>query len=875
MSSHRQNHRAPERPARREHPQLSTGRAILALATALWWMAEHLVPIGVRGARATAHSAYAYRGELAPFALATIAAWVSRRITSGLPTPWSLVATIIAGATVLVLVARHNWTHEARSSYASRRTTTRLVAGVHASWSYVNDDTARWEGAAVDAMLCDRNGTPASIEHVTALTYGVELIVSIPSGRTLGHLQSHADGLTSAFRSLGVRRVIIPGTGAQTGTARIILLTNEHLLTTPVSTWGDLTADELALVWADVATTAGLSGTTGGLARLCHVTTQPYGTELVITIPAGQTAAFVATQAERLVPRLNVARAIVMTDLSTPDRAHIAVVPLALAHLLATPVGDWADLDPAVVALVWGEAARPCELTSVDGTATHVVAVERHTHAITLTVTIGAGREYSHVAANASKLGPLLGIYRAVAHTTPVPGQALINLILENVLAEPLGPWPSLADPLPHIATLHPLVAMDELGRPVHLSMVEQHLLTGGVTGSGKSVGLQVVLASHVLAVRADGTAAVQLEIIDPKAAEFSRYAGIAHTMVTTSINETLDLLGGLVAEMDRRMAHLTRVGRRKWDPAIDGEDHDMPLIILVCDELADLTRTTDRRVKDLIEALRLVLSKGRAAGICVLGATQRPTAAVIPTPLRDQFTLRWAYRCADVGGREAILGELGTNCDVVGIPNDTTGKGVGFLATETGGVARVRSYFLSDTDLDTIVTRALAIPGRVTGTSHPTPAPTPEASVPEPSAPKTSVPEVSTPDVSTPDVSTPNVSTKSLATDVPVVVVGLNLARARYTERFRKQYSRSRGVITDGPVKLSKGDIEAELTPLCALVVGTVAPIAGTLAGRLVRCYEVGPMTLIVEAKNRELLGWVLGAPELDTIPVDTTTPI
>ncbi len=135
-----------------------------------------------------------------------------------------------------------------------------------------------------------------------------------------------------------------------------------------------------------------------------------------------------------------------------------------------------------------------------------------------------------------------------------------------------------------------------------------------------------------------------------------------------------------------------------------------MDIVLVVVDEIALYAATLgskDQREEFQI-LLRDVVARGRAVGIPVVGATQRPSADIIPTSLRDIFGYRCAFRCTTDVSSDIILGfgwaSQGYTANDIA-PEDA---GIGWLLSEGGRPRRFKAAYLSDTDIDYLVDRAL-----------------------------------------------------------------------------------------------------------------------------------------------------------------------
>ena len=261
---------------------------------------------------------------------------------------------------------------------------------------------------------------------------------------------------------------------------------------------------------------------------------------------------------------------------------------------------------------------------------------------------------------------------------------------------------------------------IDARGRTVTLPVVESSGLIGGRPGGGKSVGLSLVAAAAVEAPDAE------LWAIDLKrGVELAPWLN-ATTRAATTPEAAAALLGALEATMADRLDALTAAGTRKHRPTAGDR-----LIVLIVDELAELDKET-------FGQLRRVLSLGRAAGISVWAATQRPSADLVPSAVRALFRLAIAYPVRRKSDSEVILGQGWAS---EGVDASTlTAPGLAWLIAD-GGPTRLKSFYLDDAGIGRIVARHTGTnrnePERPPGTDHPETGPTvrngAERSAPEP----------------------------------------------------------------------------------------------------------------------------------------------
>lgn len=181
--------------------------------------------------------------------------------------------------------------------------------------------------------------------------------------------------------------------------------------------------------------------------------------------------------------------------------------------------------------------------------------------------------------------------------------------------------------------------------RPVRIPTTALSTLVAGLPGSGKSSLLRVVAAEasfeHDIAV----------VTIDPKRVELGLWRPRA-SVHATEPGDVVDVLGRLVALIDHRTRWMEAHDLEQW-PA--SAEH--PSVLVIVDELAELTHTGDARLDDTRSvALRRILSLGRAADVAVVAATQRPSADVVPTYLRSLFAVGVGFRLRSIEDAKMAL---------------------------------------------------------------------------------------------------------------------------------------------------------------------------------------------------------------------------
>lgn len=223
----------------------------------------------------------------------------------------------------------------------------------------------------------------------------------------------------------------------------------------------------------------------------------------------------------------------------------------------------------------------------------------------------------------------------------------------------------------------------DISGQPVVADLGKMpHLLVAGTTGSGKSVALNAMILSLLYKATPKD---IRLIMIDPKMLELSVYEGIPHLLapVVTDMKEASNALRWCVAEMERRYKLMASVGVRniagynrkvkeasgRGEPIPDptykpiSEDdpvrylEDLPFIVVIVDELADMMMTTGKKVEELIARLA---QKARAAGIHLILATQRPSVDVITGLIKANIPSRIAFQVSSKVDSRTILDQMG-----------------------------------------------------------------------------------------------------------------------------------------------------------------------------------------------------------------------
>ncbi len=313
------------------------------------------------------------------------------------------------------------------------------------------------------------------------------------------------------------------------------------------------------------------------------------------------------------------------------------------------------------------------------------------------------------------------------ARIAVVPGRSVIGVELPNpvretvYLAEIVG-----SDSYRHSKARLPLALGKDIGgQPVVMDLATMpHLLIAGTTGSGKSVGINTMILSLLFRHTPDQC---RLIMIDPKMLELSIYDGIPHllTPVVTDPKKAVVALRWAVREMESRYKMMSALGVRNIDtynrkvadlkargemihrqvqvgfdkesrqPIMEDHEVDpveLPFIVIVVDEMADLMLMAGKDIEAVIQRLAQM---ARAAGIHLIMATQRPSVDVITGTIKANFPTRISFQVTSKIDSRTILGEAGAE--------QLLGQGDMLSLAPGGRITRVHGAFVADAEVERI----------------------------------------------------------------------------------------------------------------------------------------------------------------------------
>jgi S-DNA-T family DNA segregation ATPase FtsK/SpoIIIE len=286
----------------------------------------------------------------------------------------------------------------------------------------------------------------------------------------------------------------------------------------------------------------------------------------------------------------------------------------------------------------------------------------------------------------------------------PIPGTNYVGIEVPNVKRQNV----LLGDVLPSAGKgpLQIAIGKDVEGHCIVSDLSKMpHLLIGGTTGSGKSVAINSMIMSILMRAT---PAEVRFIMIDPKRVEFTPYNGIPHLYVpvVTECREAASALSWGVAEMERRLKVFSKVGARninQYNAKVqkgmqigDADAQELPYIVIVIDELADLMMNVGKEVELSISRLAQL---ARAAGIHMIVATQRPSAKVVTGLIKANITNRIAFNVASGIDSRVILDTPGAE-SLIGLGD------LLFSKPEIPKPIRLQGCYVSEQEIESVVSR-------------------------------------------------------------------------------------------------------------------------------------------------------------------------
>ncbi len=293
----------------------------------------------------------------------------------------------------------------------------------------------------------------------------------------------------------------------------------------------------------------------------------------------------------------------------------------------------------------------------------------------------------------------------------PIPGRNAVGVEVPNSVAETVHMrsimesdlWKNNKYELPIV------LGKDVSGRPVILDLAKApHLLIAGSTGSGKSVCMNTLIMSLLLKFSPDD---LRMIMVDPKIVEMATYSPLPH-LITPVVNDAQKVplaLRWAVNEMEKRYRILAKVKTKNLagfnsrpippEPVMDDNGEPipdkMPLLVIIIDELADVMMTDAK--SDVETSIARIAQKGRASGIHIVIATQRPSVNIITGVIKANLPTRIAFKVGSIVDSRVILDQKGAE--------KLLGRGdMLFVPPGSANIERIQGAMVDDQDIAKVV---------------------------------------------------------------------------------------------------------------------------------------------------------------------------
>ena len=371
--------------------------------------------------------------------------------------------------------------------------------------------------------------------------------------------------------------------------------------------------------------------------------------------------------------------------------------PMPLPEVARLALYDGVKLDENELTL---KATRIEETLASFKVEAHVREINPGPAVTQFTLEPGVGTKVSRITALQNDLALSLAA-PSIRIEAPVPGMARVGIEIPNAKVATVGLRETL-ESVPFVTGKQKLPI--PLGRDVHGNYVIHdltkmpHLLIAGATGSGKSVCLTTIISTFLLTRRPEE---LKMLMIDPKMVELTGYNGVPHLQcpVVTEMDKVVSALRLVLQEMERRYTLFSRLGVRNLDGyrlkmADENNAEVIPYLVVIIDELADLMMTAPEDVEGVLCRLAQM---GRASGIHLILATQRPSVDVLTGLIKANVPARIAFAVTSLTDSRVVL-------DLPGAER-LLGRGdMLFLPPDAPKPVRVQGAFVEDKDVNYVV---------------------------------------------------------------------------------------------------------------------------------------------------------------------------
>ena len=284
----------------------------------------------------------------------------------------------------------------------------------------------------------------------------------------------------------------------------------------------------------------------------------------------------------------------------------------------------------------------------------------------------------------------------------PVPGESFMGLEVPNAQREVVTLRSSLEssafEAFQKKAKLPVAIGLGSGGEPIIIDLVDMpHLLIAGTTGSGKSVCMNTIICSLLMQRT---PLDLQMYLVDPKRVELTAYSALPHLAgpVLVEADQAVPALQALVAEQQSRYKRFEARSARNiesYNAKLSKGEEKLPYLILIIDELAELMMTASSA--EVEQGLCRLAQLGRAAGIHLVVATQRPSVNVVTGLIKANFPSRISFAVSSNVDSRTVLDSVGAE--------KLLGRGdLLFMSTSTIKPKRLQGAFISDEEVDAIV---------------------------------------------------------------------------------------------------------------------------------------------------------------------------
>ncbi len=271
---------------------------------------------------------------------------------------------------------------------------------------------------------------------------------------------------------------------------------------------------------------------------------------------------------------------------------------------------------------------------------------------------------------------------------------------MTNTDTRPLAPVPTF--PFSMFDPVH--LGVDEYGEHVYVNLAERNMLIGGEPGGGKSSAEQLIVAHGALSHDC------RLVLVDGNQVQLGVWRHSADVFIGPSLKDAIAAFTEFQQIMNARYERLLATGRRKITAA-DGED----VYLVVIDEYAYYSATIGKKTdrEDFAALARDLIARGRAAGVILILATQRPSHQIIDPSMRDLFSYRLAFRCTTDSSSDVVLGQGWAAQNYTAAEIDPLARGVAWLLSETGVPRRIKTAWLDDDTIKYLAHYAARLRGK------------------------------------------------------------------------------------------------------------------------------------------------------------------